>query len=385
MNTRHNHIVIDARVRRSTTGRYIDRLVEHLQNIDDYHRYTVLVQPDDPWKMRNRNFKTVTCGYPQFSVNPLHQLGFARQLYRLKPDLVHFTMTQQPLLYFGKIVTTTHDTTMYHFVRRGTTPLPLYKAKMWLYTFLVWWSHHKSDKIIVPTRTVAREFAELQPFTAKKLVVTYESSEPALAIKAEKPAGISGDFIMYVGTAFPHKNLPRLIEAFEIMRAARPDLKLIITGKRDEKHMVELLAWAKDLPSFDHIILPGFVSDAELKWLYEHCQAYVFASLSEGFGLPPLEAMAHGAPVVSSNASVMPEVYGDAAHYFNAKSPKDIAQKVLEVLNDNNLRKTLVHNGHQQLKKYSWQKMADETLTVYKDVLGEVSNIEEASPLRFND
>src|SRR5690348_392876 len=91
------HIVIDARIRRSTTGRYTDRLVEHLQKLDDFHRYTILVQPDDPWKPTAKNFTALPCPYPQFSFNPLHEIGFARQLYGLKPDLVHFTMTQQPL------------------------------------------------------------------------------------------------------------------------------------------------------------------------------------------------------------------------------------------------------------------------------------------------
>ena len=124
--TKPKHIVIDARIRRSTTGRYTDRLIEHLQKIDSFHRYTILVQPDDPWQPKAKNFTSLPCPYPQFSLNPLHQLGFAWQLYRLKPDLVHFTMTQQPLLYFGAIVTTTHDTTMYYFVRRGSTPMLLY-------------------------------------------------------------------------------------------------------------------------------------------------------------------------------------------------------------------------------------------------------------------
>lgn len=366
------HIVIDARIRRSTTGRYADRLVEHLQKLDGRNRYTILVQPDDGWKMTAKNFRTLPCPYPQFSMNPLHQIGFARQLYSLKPDLVHFTMTQQPLLYFGNIITTTHDTTMYYFVRRGDTPVVAYRAKMALYRFLVWWSHRKSKHIIVPTRTVAREFASLQPFTANKTVVTYEASEPALAVNAKQPDGVDGDFILYVGTAFPHKNLPKLIEALEILHKKRPQLKLVMTGRRDEKHMVELMEWAKKRPSFRHIILAGFVSDAELKWLYEHCQAYVFTSLSEGFGLPPLEAMTHGAPVVSSSSSVMPEVYGDAAHYCNAQSPQDIAAKVEDVLDSPELRKALIKKGYRQIKKYSWEKMAHETLAVYKKDLDEV-------------
>jgi glycosyltransferase involved in cell wall biosynthesis len=365
------HIVIDARIRRSTTGRYTDRLLEHLQAIDQANQYTILIQPDDPWRPAVTNFRSAPCPYPQFSLNPLDQFKFARQLYRLKPDLVHFTMTQQPLFYFGTIVCTTHDTTMYHFVRRGSTPLLLYKAKIGLYRFLVWWSHRKSKRIIVPSQTVAKEFTARQPFTKNKLVVTLESSEPPLSVPARKPEIMADDeqFIMYVGTAFPHKNLPRLIEAFDILHAQRPALKLVITGKTTEKHAVELITWAKGRPSFKNIIFPGFVSDAELKWLYEHTRCYVFASLSEGFGLPPLEAMAHGAPVASSNASVMPEIYGDAAYYFDPKDPADIAEKVTEVLDNPLLRADLIRSGFERLKIYSWRTMATETLAVYTDAL----------------
>jgi len=367
-----HHIVIDARIRRSSTGRYVDRLLEHLQDIDSYHKYTILTQPDDQWKPKNKNFHAVPCRYAQFSLNPIEQFGFAAQLYGLKPDLVHFTMSQQPLPYVGNIVTTSHDTTMYYFVRRGSTPLLFYKIKIGLYRFLVWQAHVKSKKIIVPTRTVAKEFIKLQPFIKKKIAVTYEASEPPLSVRAEHPKGVDGDFIMYVGTAFPHKNLPKLIEAFDILHAQRPKLKLVLAGKH-EKHYFELIEWARTRPSFESIIFTGFVSDAELKWLYQHCRAYVFASLSEGFGLPALEAMAHGAPVVLSNASCLPEISGDAGHYFNARQPHDIAEKVGEVLDDAELRSQLIAKGYKQLKKYSWRTMAEETMTVYKAALGEES------------
>jgi len=368
--TERKHIVVDARIRRSSTGRYIDRLVEHLQDADTFHRYTILIQPDDDWKPRAQNFTAVPCHYAQFSFNPIEQFGFAWQLYRLKPDLVHFPMSQQPLLYFGNIVTTAQDTTMYRFVRRGTTPLLVYKLKMWLYRFLVWFSHRKSKYILTPTQTVAKEFAELQPFTRKKLVVTYEASEPPMKVRAERPqlVGSKDDFIMYVGTAFPHKNLFKLVEGFNILHEKHPELKLVLAGKR-EKHYEELEAWAKNQPSYKNIVFTGFVSDAELKWLYEHTQLYVFASLSEGFGLPPLEAMAHGVPVVCSDASCMPEVNGNAAHYFNARKPQDIADKINDVLKDDNLRQDLIEKGYKRLKHYSWRKMADETMTVYKAAL----------------
>lgn len=362
------HIVIDGRIRRSSTGRYADQLVEHLQDVDHENRYTILVAPDDNWQMRSPAFKTVPSPFPQFSLNPLNELKFARQLYHLKPDLVHFTMTQQPLGYIGNIITTTHDLTMFHFVRQGTTPWIIYILKIGLYRFLMWWSHRKSKKIIVPTKTVAGELAAMQPFTAKKTVVTYEAVGVPPKLTPVRPKGVHGDFIMYLGTGFPHKNLPRLIEAFDILHKQYPKLQLLLAGKR-EKHYEELEAWAKSHPSCKNIIFYGFMPDAEAKWAHQHCRAFVQPSLMEGFGIPVLEAMADGAPCVSSNASVMPEVYGDAALYCNAQDPADIAAKISQLLEDEELRRALINAGYKQVKKYSWAKMAKETHAIYQTVL----------------
>lgn len=366
------HIVIDARVRRASTGRYSDRLVEHLQDIDHFHRYTILVQQGDPWKMRSKNFTTCPLPYPQFSFNPLDQLGYAWKLYRLKPDLVHFTMTQQPLLYFGKIVTTTHDLTMFRFVRRGSTPVPVFALKMFLYKVLFRWSHMKSDKIIVPTQYVADDLAAYQPSTKDKTVVTHESGELPKTGPAKRPKmiGEHDRFIMYLGTAFPHKNLPRLVEAFDILHAKHPDLKLVFVGKR-EKHYEELERDIQTHPSAKNIIVTGFLPDEEAKWLHEHSQAYIFPSMSEGFGLPALEAMGYGSAVVSSNATCLPELYGDAAHYFDAYDVQDMADKIDDVLTNKKLRDTLRKKARPQYEKYSWHKMAEETLIAYKEVLGE--------------
>jgi glycosyltransferase involved in cell wall biosynthesis len=364
------HIVIDARIRRSSTGRYTDRLLEHLQAIDTYHRYTILLQPDDTWKPKGANFTSLPCPYAQFSFNPLQQVGFTRQLHQLKPDLVHFTMTQQPLFYFGKIVTTTHDLTMFHFVRRGSTPVPIFWIKMALYRFLMRWSHLKSDKIITPTKFVANDIAAYQPSVKDRLVVTYESAEPAFAAKAVRPKQINANdrFIMYLGNAFPHKNLAVLFDALDILQKKHPKLKLVLVGKKDI-HYTELEEAAKQHPSAQNIIFTGFIPDEEAKWLHEHSLAYVFPSLSEGFSLTPMEAIVHGSAVVSSDATCLPEVYQDAAHYFDARDPKDIAVKVGEVIDDSKLHARLVKNGERLIKQYSWRTMAIQTLDVYKSIL----------------
>lgn len=365
------HIVIDARIRRSSTGRYTDRLIQHLQDVDREHRYTVLLQPDDPWQPTSPNWSSLACPYPQFSLNPLNELRFARQLKGLRPDLVHFTMTQQPLLFRGsKIITTTHDLTMLHFVRANTTPLPIFWVKRTLYRVLLSLAHRKSDAIITPTEYVRKDLEQLQPFTKGKTHVTLEASEPPLDAEAQKLAEAREPFIFYVGSAFPHKNLFRLVDAFGLLHERQPKLNLLIVGKR-EFYKRELEEYIARKPFAKNIVTPGFVSDEELKWLYEHCAAYVFPSESEGFGLPGLEAMAHGTPVVSSNTTCLPEVYGDAAEYFDPLDIQDMANSIERVITDDKLRAKLIQRGNKQIKKFSWRKMAEQTKTIYDQTLAQ--------------
>ena len=150
---------------------------------------------------------------------------------------------------------------------------------------------------------------------------------------AEKP------YILYVGNDYPHKNLKRLNLAF--------------------KKVVE------DGLDYQLILITEFVSEQELDNLYRNASLFVFPSLSEGFGLPPLEAMARGVPVASSNATCLPEILGDAAIYFNPLDIDDMAEKIKKALLDEGLRNNLIEKGFEQIKKYSWQKMAEETLKIY--------------------
>jgi len=362
------HIVIDARIRRTSTGRYVDRLVTHLQGTDTTNQYTILVSPDDTWQMTAPNFKTRGCPYPQFSINPLIELKFAWEMYRLKADLVHFTMTQQPLLYFGNIVTTTHDLTMFEYARAGRLPEWLHRIRLALYKFLFWWSHFKSQAIIVPTQYVADGLAKYQPSTGRKLTVTLEASEPAISKAGIKPAKVSQPYILYVGSSFPHKNLEQLILAHAKLNTSQPELNLILVGKR-EHYSFELEKFAKSSGVFNKIIFTGFVDDVELKWLYQNAKAYVFPSLSEGFGLPGLEAMTYGCPVVSSNATCLPEVYQDAAEYFDPSDVSGMVAAIQSVINNPAKAADLRAKGYKVITKYSWQTMADQTLAIYKKLL----------------
>ena len=364
------HIVIDARTRPSSTGRYIDRVLEHLQSIDNTNKYTVLLRPSDNWKSKNRNFKSLVCKYKQFSFNPIDQISFARFLYKLNADLIHFGMTpQEPVFYFKKRITTLHDLTMLRFARPGKLPKILHFVRMLGYRMLLKSSVRMAKAVIVPTEFVKEDVVKYVPTNARKVFVTYEASEPLISQTEKLVDGVSAPFILYVGSAFPHKNLESLVSALEKMRQNNPEISLVLAGKK-EQYYKKLESWTGKNPALKNkVIFSGFVDDAELKWLYEHAEAYIFPSLSEGFGLPGLEAMVHGCPVVSSNATCLPEVYGDAAHYFDPTNIEDMAEKISEVLSDKKLRDNLIKKGYKQAAKYSWQKTAQQTLDVYKKVL----------------
>ncbi len=360
-------IVIDARIRRASTGRPIAHLLEGLQKLDHDNQYIILLQPDDDWKPENDNFSVKPCKYPIFSFNPLQQITFSWMLYRLRANLVYFTLTpQQPLLYFKKQITLTHDLTMLRYVRAGRLPEWLHKLRMVGYRLLFWNAHRKAKAIIVPSEYVAKDLAQLHKFAKHKIKVIYESSELPLKGKSEPVPSVKKPFIFHVGSPFPHKNIPKLIAAFEILHKKNPKLSLILGGKKEyyfdqlEDHVIA------HSTAGESIIVTGFVSNEQLKWLYENAEAYVLPSLSEGFGLPGLEAMAYDCPLVSSNATCLPEIYGNAAVYFDPKNVEDMAEKVSKVIGSSSTQKAIIKKGEAQLKKYSWDKMTKEMFEAIK-------------------
>ncbi|HSW37378.1 MAG TPA: glycosyltransferase family 1 protein [Candidatus Saccharimonadales bacterium] len=362
-------IVIDARELRTSTGRYVERLLHYLQQIDHDHDYVILLTPKDidTWQVTNSRFQKVACPHKEFTL--AEQLGLARQIYKLQADLVHFTITQQPVLYGGKAITTVHDLTTARFRNPAKNPI-VFTVKQWVYRWLIKRVAHKSIALLTPSGFVKQDLVQFSGIDPTKVTVTYEAAD-AIELAAEPIGNLGGkQFIMYLGRPTPHKNLGRLIETHQKLLGQHPDLLLVLAGKKDVNYRrIEAGVRQRQL---SNIIFTDFVSEGQLRWLYENCAAYIFPSLSEGFGLPGLEAMIHGAPVVSSNATCLPEVYGQAAHYFDPIDVNSMARAIHEVLSDEKLRQSLVEAGRQQAGNYSWQRMAEQTLEIYKKALGEI-------------
>ena len=364
-------IVIDGREILGTTGRYIRKLLEYLQQIDTENEYIVLLHPDgyENTQLTADNFSKFQVTSKKFTV--AEQLRLAKNITRLKPDLVHFTMPNQPAFLTLKRVTTIHDLTPMRLRNLSGNSIG-YKLKSYIFSWLVRRVARQSEALITASQYVKDDITQFTRVNDSKIAITQEAAD--IIEESSKQIADLADkkFIFYTGRAQPHKNLAALIKAFEKIHTQHKDVFLVLAGKHDRSYE-KIVGLASRSKAKDNIIFTGFVSDAELKWLYENARAYVFPSLSEGFGLPGLEAMVHGCPVVSSNATCLPEVYGDAAVYFDPTDPQDIADNILEVISDSKLRDELIDKGHEQAAKFSWRRMAEQTLEVYKQVLGENS------------
>jgi glycosyltransferase involved in cell wall biosynthesis len=360
-------IVIDARESGTTTGRYVDKLLESLHRLQPPYEIIVLTKKHRLEFMQKvaPGFRVVECPFKEFTL--AEQVGFYRQLRRLKPALVHFPMAQQPVLYRGKVVTTMNDLTSARFRNPAKNRL-VFSVKQGVYRWLNKRVARKSAALLTYSQFVKNDVVKFTGVNPAKITVTPLAADPITDAARALPELQGKPFIMYVGRALPHKNLNRLLEAFELLKARRPEpLALVLAGHTDANY--QRLAAAARKRNIRNVIFTGHVDEGQLRWLYEHCSAYVFPSLSEGFGLPGLEAMAHGAPAVSSNATCLPEVYGQAALYFDPLNIKAMADAINEVVGNQDLRQKLIQAGRAQTAKYSWQRTAEQTLAVYVNIL----------------
>jgi len=361
------HIAIDARIISSSTGRYIERLVYYLQEVDTVNQYSILVRSKDInfFKPSAPNFTVKVADFADYSF--AEQIGFKKFLDKLAPDLVHFCMPQQPILYKGKHVTTVHDLNLLKTYNSDKNWL-VFHLKQLVGRYVFKKISKTSSHIIVPSQFTKDEYVAFSGIPEEKVTLAYEAAD----ISTTSPQPYKQpfkDFIMYVGQQSDYKNIKRLGDAHQKLLAKHPDLGLILVGRKNAPVLKNEAYFNEQ--GYKNILFTDFIEDPQRDWLFTKCKAYVFPSLMEGFGLPPLEAMGRGAPVISSSATCLPEINGDAAKYFDPTNVDDMAKTIEEVIYDETLRQDLVKKGFLQIKKYSWRKMARQTHQVYLDALND--------------
>ncbi|HEV2412525.1 MAG TPA: glycosyltransferase family 1 protein [Candidatus Saccharimonadales bacterium] len=359
-------IAIDARIISTGTGRYIERLLFYLEQLDTADTFLILVRRKDLnyYKPHKPNFQIVEADFADYSF--AEQLGFNKLLRKLRPNLVHFCMPQQPLLYKGNSVTTVHDLNLLRITANDMSKIELF-VKQRVFAYLLKRVAKRSTHIIATSIYTKNDLINFSGIPSSKITVTYEGTDLSKSKQKQYSKMAKHKFIMYLGRAEPYKNNRGLIKAHQALLKTHPDLWLVIVGKIDKQRQADM-EWAKDL-GYKQIHFTDFIPDEQVAWLHKHCLAYVLASFMEGFGLPALEAMGDGAPVVSSNTTCLPEIYGDGAYYFDPHNFNDMVAAIDYVISNPKIRDQLRVAGKKVHDKYSWKKMAKQTLEVYKNAL----------------
>lgn len=372
-------VAIDIRrVRDFGVGTYTRNLIATLARLDRETHYT-LVGTGDDWSHLDR----LPENFSFLEAEPGRALRLAWKLRRQKTQLCHTPYLSTSWVLPCPHVVTVHDTaefldlsgdggTLADLIRFQRTRLALRRAR----------------RILSVSQATGRDLQRLFGIPRDKIEVIYNALDPRLA-HTPPPAdqertlsryNVNSPYLLYAGNVKPHKNLPRLIEAFALVKdelRAHPryaDLKLLIIGDELSQHP-QLRRTVIQSRTQQDVRFLGFVDAPTLSIFYARAAAFVFPSLHEGFGLPPLEAMAHGTPVVSSNASALPEVLGEAALYVNPENVFDISRGIRQLLLDDKLRRWLAEQGRAQVAKFSWEKSVERVLAVY----GETANRARAS------
>lgn len=358
-------------------ARYAQSLTEQLIAQDNSHKFVAFTHG----KFNADTFPPALRALPHTNI-PLdarpwrmgvwlaHALGVSLEQWLPRADIFHATEHLLPPMKNVRTVFTLHDLIFQFF---PAYHLPLNR---WFLTHTMPHFLRRADAIIAVSEWTKRDAIRLYNIAPEKITVVYEGVNPALQrvddstrlAEIRARTAKNQPYLLCVSTIEPRKNIPALVEALKILRARGFPHRLLVVGRK---------GWLYQ-PIFDHVQQTGmsgivdfldFVPDDDLSALLSACDAFVFPSLYEGFGLPPLEALACGAPVICSNTSSLPEVVGDAALLVNPRDVNEIVNAIARVLTDQTLRNELRVKGFAQAARFSWERAARETLAVYHRVM----------------
>jgi glycosyltransferase involved in cell wall biosynthesis len=352
-------------------GTYIRNLLGGLARIDRTTEYVLFCYQHDAAIAGELgpNFRAVVESAGHYSV--AEQISIPLAVRRERVDLFHAPHYVLPALTPGPTVVTIHDCIHLMFPESLKHRLGYAYARASL-----WTAAHKSDRIFTVSEQSKRDILKFFRVPPEKIVVTPNAIDERFGVPPSEEVvrqtreryQLSHPYILYVGNIKPHKNLERLIEAFDKVRSqGRPELELLIIG--DEISKLQALRRAVHKYNLHRYVrFHGHVPADTLSVFYRLASVFVFPSLYEGFGLPPLEAMASGTPVVTSNVSSLPEVVGDAAVLVDPYSVDAIAAGILSVMHSAHLRDELRQKGFARVQQYSWMRSVECVRHIYGEV-----------------
>ncbi len=371
-------IVIDIRrIRDFGIGTYIRNLLYALAELDSENAYVLVAPQQEEPELAGLpgNFQIVP--YERPDTDWVNEFSFYFFLKELAPDLIHIPLNSVPLLMPRPYVVTIHDMSSLLYgeqqVRRNLTHYRFRRGLL------------RAARVIAVSAATRRDAENLLHVPAQRITQIYEAPDPRFLRRCsggEPPDPterrqileryqINYPFLLYAGAVRPQKNIPRLIEAFAVVRSeleqhpVYKNLRLIVIGDTSQHPAVRRAVIKTRLENAVRFL--GFVPFDALRVFFECASAFVFPSLYEGFGLPPLEAMGSGTPVITSNVSSLPEVVGNAAMLVNPENVFEIARGIREVLLNERLRAELVGRGYERARQFSWANTAREVLQIYRE------------------
>lgn len=355
-------------------GRYSLNLIRAIARIDRKNEYVIFRNNlfgetivDSP------NFREVRVGIPALSLRTGYCLGLLAK--KEKVDVFHSLFFVAPLFGIDNVVVTVHDLMALCFPGFFSGRNFLISKYAWLFhKFMVPKTIAHARKLIAVSKSTKNDLEQCFNLNSNKVSVIYEAADSCFR-KIEnveiletyrKNARLPEKFILYVGNTKPYKNISTLLRAFKQFKTRwKTDYFLVLAGKKDRFHETTLLM-ATELGLLPSIRFFDNFTEEEMPLLYNLAKLFVFPSYYEGFGLPPLEAISCGTPVITSNRASLPEVVGDSAILVNPDDASGLADAMNDVLSNESLQKQLSQKGLVQSKLFSWEKAAGETLDVYK-------------------
>jgi len=350
-------------------GTYIRNLVRHLARIDRDTEYVLICREDDraPLAALGENFRPVTDTSPTYSVS--EQVTIPLALRRAGVTLFHAPHYVLPPLVRCRSVVTIHDCIHLMFPQYLPSKLALAYARTSIRL-----AAKRATRVLTVSESSKRDILRFVDAPAAKIDVIYNAYDERFGVepceedvvRVRERYQLHDEFVLYAGNVKPHKNLERLIEAFHLVRKRGLDhLKLVLIGDEISRYAA-LRRAVHQHQLHKYVRFLGYMEETTLAVMYRLAGVFVFPSLYEGFGLPPLEAMASGTPVVTSNLSSLPEVTGDAAVLIDPYDPAAIADGIHRVLTDETLRRDLRRKGLARAQQFSWEQSVRRVREIYQ-------------------